>query len=200
MGIQPSEVPGTVSPPPRVRRRWRRALISIILGLALILSGVIVIFVPVVRQGSGSRTLVYPPGDRYYILTENISGFSITGTIPVTIQWSTNGSVDVVAAACVRYCSNESQLPPGSTVYQNLLTSGSFSLNVTNGGSIFVAWFQQTDHPPTTALTYTVWTGLTAAPPVLLGLGAAVVVLGVVFLWLDVARARRSSSGSTGPS
>lgn len=155
-------------------------LALILSGTALILSGTVLIYVPVVSQGSHTRTLEYPPGNWYYILTENISGRSLTGMIPVSISWSSNGSMDVVAAACNHPCLNESQLPKNSTTYQNLVTSGTVALDVRNGGSIFVAWFQQTDHPPSTEFTYTVWTVQTTAPPVLLVSGSIILVLGVM--------------------
>jgi len=188
------------SPFYRARNRRSRAFVATILGLALLLSGVTLAFLPVVPQGSHTLTLVFPPGDYDYFLKENISGFSITGSIPVSIPWSSNGSMDVVAAACAHYCSNQSQLPASSIVYENLVTTGRISLSVPNGGSIFVAWYQQTDHPPSTTLTYTVWGGLTLAPPILLSSGLAAVVLGVMFHRIDAAKARRSSNGSTGPS
>jgi hypothetical protein len=163
-------------------------------------SGAILFFVPVVPQASHTRTLEFPPGDSDYFLKENISGFSLTGTIPVIISWSSNGSIDVVASACPHYCSNQSQLPSNSIVYESLVTSGSVYLSVPNGGAIFVAWYQQTDQPPSTALTYTVWTGLTPAGPILLISGSAVVVLGVTFRRMDAAESRRVSGGPIEPS
>jgi len=126
------------------------------------------------------------------VLTENISGFSITGSIPVSIPWTSAGEMDVVAAACAHYCSNLSRLPLSSTIYQELLSTGSVSLNVPNGGSIFVAWYLQMDYLHSITLTFTVWTGLTPAPPVLLGLGGPVVVLGALFRRMDGPRIQSS--------
>lgn len=182
-----------LSPQPRPRRR--RAKVVIVLGIALILSGAILIFVPVVPQASHAEILKFPPGNYDYFLRENISGFSVTGFIPVDIPWNSNGSMDVVAAACVHYCSNQSQLPSSSIVYETLVNASAVFLWVPNGGSIFVAWYQQTDHPPSSSLSYTVWTGLTPAGPILLVSGSAGVVLGISFRRVDAAKPPPTSYG-----
>jgi hypothetical protein len=146
------------------------------------LAGVILLFVPSIPQGSQTKTLDVGAGQGEYLLVENISGFSIIGSVPVFISWTSTGPMDVVAAACPHFCSNESQIDDlSSTVFQNLVSAGSISLSPPNGGAIFVGWFQEITNPPSISLTFTVWNYLPLAPPLLLGSGSALVALAVIY-------------------
>ncbi|MGA8535860.1 MAG: hypothetical protein WB789_00515 [Thermoplasmata archaeon] len=54
-----------MSPSSRKRNRRLRATVATILGVALVVSGVVLLFVPVVPQRSHTEALEFPPGIDY---------------------------------------------------------------------------------------------------------------------------------------
>ena len=152
--------------------------VSVVLGIVLLMAGAVLLFVPVVPQGSHNETIALDSANGgWYQLTENISGFSITGGIPVSVSWTSSGEVYLDAAGCSHYCDNVSQVANYMQVEGGL--SGSISLTQPNGGSIFLAWAQQTDPPTSVNFTYSITTGLTVVGPALLIAGSISLILGV---------------------
>jgi hypothetical protein len=171
-----------------VKRSW--SLVWVALGVVILIVGVAFLYVPVVPQFSSTQTVsLQSPNRGWYFLLENVSGYSITGVIPVLVSFTSSDLVDVEYATCTDVCHNFTQLQQGQRVagtYQlgilTLVTGASISLNQPNGGSIWVAWGQQTTPPTSVNITYSVTTGLTVAGPLLLTAGLAVLVSGIVLL------------------
>jgi len=150
----------------------------VVLGVVLLVAGAVLLFVPVVPQGSHTETIAIDSANRgWYQLTENISGVSVTGGIPVSVSWTSSGEVYVDAAGCSHYCDNVSQVANYMQVEAGL--SGSISLTQPNGGSIFLAWAQQSEPPTSINFTYSITTGLTVVGPVLLIAGSISLILGI---------------------
>ena len=150
------------------------------LGFALILLSLALLFVPVVPQSSQHVVIsIDSPDGGWYQLTENVSGYSITGVVPVVVTWTSSAAIDVDAATCAGYCDNVNQVASTMQV-ESLSTRGSFFLNQPNGGSVFLAWAQQGIPPAAVNVTYSIWTGLAFAGSVLLGLGSVALFLGLL--------------------
>ncbi len=163
------------------------------LGAALLVAGAVLLFVPVVPDGPHHVSVPAPPESTpgSYFLVENISTYSITGSVLVSVSWSSDTPLELNYAICSTHKYNLTRLEEGYTdvtgcqplffTIGNLATKGgSLSVSVSSGGAIVVAfndWFADT---PNANLTYTVWTGLTLASPVLFGAGIVSVGLGVV--------------------
>ena len=149
------------------------------LGIVLLVVGAGLLFVPIVPQGSHTETVVLLSADNgWYQLSENVSGFSVTGVGPVSVSWTSSALVDVDAATCSGYCGNVDQV--ASVMQVEIGTQGSFYLNQPNGGSIFVAWAQQTFAPASVNITFSIWTDLTIAGPIVLTSGSILLILGIV--------------------
>jgi hypothetical protein len=179
-----------------MRRAW------VVLGIALLVLGAALLVVPIVPQASHKVKVAADPG--WYQFLENVSGFSITGAIAVSVSWTSSAVVDVDAAACSGYCDNVSQVA-GFMQTQTTVTSGSFYLGQPNGGSIFLAWEKQWSPSASVNITFSIWTDLTIVGPILLTPGAIVLILGVVLrskddlLW-DVIVPPDGSPPKKGPS
>jgi len=171
-----------------VKRFW--SLVWIAVGAVVLIVGAALLYVPVVPQYRSTETVSLQSPDRgWYFLLENVSGYSITGVVPVLVSFTSSDIVDVEYATCTDVCHNFTQLQQGQRVagtYQigilTLVTGGSISLNQPNGGSIWVAWGQQESSVSSVNITYSVTTGLTLAGPVLLAAGSAVLLCGVILL------------------
>jgi len=171
-----------------VKRSW--SIVWAALGVVILLVGVALLYVPVVPQFTSTQTVSLQSQNRgWYFLLENVSGYSITGVVPVLVSFTSSALVDVEFATCTDVCHNFTQLQQGQRVAGTNqigilvgVTGGSISLNQPNGGSIWVAWGQQTTTPTSVNITYSVTTGLTVAGPLLLTAGSAVLVSGILLL------------------
>jgi len=136
----------------------------------------------------------------YYWVEDNVSGFSITGRVPFTLDWSSSSSEPLYMnyAWCSSPQSSFSKLFHGnltdsgcSEYYGEQGTpsnsgTGNLSTSVPAGGSVVIAWFPQTGTLHNVTITYTFWTGLTLAVPILFGAGVACGVVGVVLYRRDL--------------
>lgn len=149
--------------------RWTLVMV----GLVLIVIGGVLLFVPVVPQNDQKESVQFLTGAAY---VENVSGYSITSSIPVAVSWSSNSSTKVLVGAgtCSSSCSD--RRIPGPVTWENA-TGGSFTLNPPNGGGIelvVLGWYG-----PST-VTFKITSALGTAPTALIVVGAALLVLGFV--------------------
>jgi hypothetical protein len=143
-------------------------------GVVLLLIGAVLLFVPVVPQPNEtvSSTAELP----YY--AAQVSGFALTGTTPIAVSWSVNGSnpVQIVAGACTGSCQNENTSQISSLTTQNG-TSGSFTLNQPNGGTILMGVVY--GGGPVT-VTFKITTALSTVGSALLVIGILVLIAGLI--------------------
>lgn len=154
------------------------------LGVILAVLGAALLFVPLLPESnqtvnSGSET-------PYYL--GSVSGYSLMGSIPVSVSWSVNGStpVEVAAAACSGTCNASTDL--SGITFENG-TSGTFSLSQPNGGSVIMGVLY--DGAPSVTVTFKITVGLASEGTVLVVLGIVVFLVGLV--------ARRSPKASPTP-
>jgi hypothetical protein len=156
-------------------RRW-----LMVLGIVLILVGIVLSYVPIVPEGSHTATVALhsfaSEWSGWYQFSENVSGYSLTGVIPVTISWTASAGTDADAAACFGYCHNITQVEDFMKT-EGEGTSGSFSLLQPNGGSIILALIQQSTPPASDNFSFSITAVLTVAGPVLLTLGTIAIIL-----------------------
>ena len=149
----------------------RKILVAI--GLVLVILGAVLIFVPIVQASNQTVSESSP-----YVA--NLTGISITGTIPGTISWSSNVQVTFIAASCtsVSFSGNLLSPCPGFSIIGNQNgTSGSMTFNVKSGSTLF-AGIVSGGSGAQAAVTVTV--ALTKIGTVLLIVGVIVLLLGVV--------------------
>lgn len=176
------------------------------LGAALLVAAGVFLFVPVVPDGPHTITpavLVSRPPHDVYFLVENLSDYSITGTVPVSISWTSSAALYMVWAICSNHRYNLTLLEAGSNNVAGCqpwdygpasgATIWTFSDNVPNGGAIVVAFDLTQLGPHSVNLTYTIWTGLTLASPVLFGAGVVSIALGV-FLFMRALKPENPAS------
>ncbi len=139
------------------------------LGVVLLVIGAVLAFVPLIQAASQDVSEVSPAG-------YNISAlFSITGTVPLSISYTSSQTVDIMVETCDSLtnspsgysCSN----PNNSS--QNA-SSGTFNVNVKPGGAVLIGVLG-----PGTA-SVTVKEGQTTAGDILLILGIVLVLVGLV--------------------
>lgn len=154
-----------------------------ILGIVLILIGIVLSYVPVVPEGTHTATVTGSSsaglGSFWYQFSENVSGYSVTGVIPVTISWTASAATDADAAACFGYCHDVTQVESFMKT-EGEGTGGSFSLLQPNGGSIFLALIQQTTPPASDNVSFSITAVLTVAGPLFLTSGTIAIILGGV--------------------
>lgn len=146
----------------------------VIVGVVLAIIGAALLFVPVVPQTS--ETVQSNSATPFY--EGSVAGFSLTGSIPVSVTWTANTTVEMIAAAAScsgTNCANASQIS-GATIQSG--TSGSFTLNQPDGGSIFMG-IAPTGGGPANA-TFKITTALTTVGSVLVIVGILVLIVGAV--------------------
>jgi len=158
-----------------------------VVGVVLVVIGVALMYVPLSPQPNQQVWYTEPRGDQGYV--GSVSGWSITGSIPVAVSWSANGStsVSVLAGTCSGNCSNGQV---SDVTYQNG-TSGSFTLNQPNGGS--VAMGVLSFNGAAESVTFKITTALTTVGAGLLILGIILVIVGLVV------RSKRKSAPEAAP-
>ena len=145
----------------------------VIVGVVLAIIGAALLFVPVIPQSNQSiKTVSDIPSNAVL----NVSGFSLTGSIPVSVSWTSNNSVTVLAATCFNCLSENVSSIAGVTIQRG--TSGSFTLNQPDGGSIYVGAVSPTETPST--VTFKITTALTTVGSALLIVGIVLLLVGVV--------------------
>ncbi|MGD0257186.1 MAG: hypothetical protein ABSB90_04825 [Thermoplasmata archaeon] len=142
----------------------------VIVGIVLLIVGAAVLFVPLVPQPN--ETVSASSSAPYY--AASVSGFSLTGSQPIAVSWTSSGpSVTVIAGACSGSCQSQSQV--SSITYQNG-TSGSFTLSQPNGGSILMGVL----YTGAANVTFKITTALSTVGTILLVVGILILIIGVV--------------------
>ncbi|MCI4355716.1 MAG: hypothetical protein L3K18_01045 [Thermoplasmata archaeon] len=151
----------------------------VVVGIVLLVIGAVLLFVPLVPQPDQTvKSNSSLPFDLF-----SVSGFSVTGSIPVAVSWTSNGTVTVVAAAG----SSEAQYTGASGGVSGLVTqtgtSGSFSLNQPDGGEVVLgvlsgSAFGGSSSNATVAFHVTV--AQTTVGSLLLIVGIVILIVGIV--------------------
>ncbi|HTT34333.1 MAG TPA: hypothetical protein VLX64_00080 [Thermoplasmata archaeon] len=144
----------------------------VVIGLVFAILGAVLAFYPVLQTASTTLTPTEP-----YEAWNVTAGLSITGTIPITVDWSSSTSVTVIAGTCdsvtgsgiTSACTN----PHNSS---ETGTSGSFSLTPKSGGAVLVA----IEIPTTASVSVTVKEAQTTVGDALLILGVLLFLIGLV--------------------
>jgi uncharacterized membrane protein len=149
----------------------------VVVGLVLLIIGAVLTFVPVAPQPS--ETVYSDSYEPYY--HAHISEFSLTGTIAVSVSWSANATVEILAAALS--CQG-SDCPTGNITQVSGLvnqtgTSGSFTLYQPSGGSFIMGIWSTSGNVPASA-TFNLTTAVTQIGVILVIIGILVLIAGVV--------------------
>ncbi len=159
----------------------------LVAGVVLLVIGAVMLFVPLVPQGS--QTVQASSSAPFY--AGNVSGFSLTGNIPVSVSWTATTGVEVVAAACSAQCDSGNIASLSDLTIQNG-TSGSFTLNQPNGGSIIMGI--ATSSSGGAQATFKVTTALSTVGTILVVVGIVLVIVGVVL------RSKKARAAAVEPS
>ncbi|HXW66611.1 MAG TPA: hypothetical protein VEL82_01835 [Thermoplasmata archaeon] len=148
----------------------------VVLGIILAVLGAALLFVPLLPQSN--ETVTSTSSTPFY--EGSVSGYSLTGSIPVAVSWSTNGSVAVEVAAATASCSgtNCANVSGVSGVTFQNGTSGSFMLDQPNGGTVVMGVIYSGSSA--VVVTFKITTALATVGTVLLIVGIVVLILGVV--------------------
>ena len=170
-----------------MRRRW------VILGLMFAAIGPILLFVPLVPEGTPTVSYVVTGGHaNFTYYRANVSGISLTGEIVIAVSWSSNTSfpVQVVAAACSASCAdNFDQL---TDVTNQNGTHGRFTLDQPNGGSIAMG-ILSTEQGSAASVTFTVTATLSTV-------GSALVIGWILLVAIGVIRRPIPRAETSAPS
>jgi len=148
-------------------------IVVVIAGVVLILVWALFQFVPLAPQPVNPiSTAGETPFEMF-----TVGGFSLTGTIPVSISWSASTIVTVVAAACPQACTN-SNVSTLSDITEQSGISGSFTLNQPNGGGIILVVVSSAHE--SAGADFTIITGLSTEAALTLFVGVAFLIAGVV--------------------
>jgi uncharacterized membrane protein len=145
----------------------------VVVGVVLLVIGAVLLFVPVAPQPS--QTMNESSIETPYAF--QISGFSITGNMPITVSWTSNTSVTLLAVACTGSC-NSGNISTLSGVEVQTGTSGTFNMNVPSGGTVEIGAAPLTGGPSTTTVNVT--TSETTIGSILLIVGILLLIVGLV--------------------
>lgn len=143
----------------------------VVVGVVVLIIGAALMFVPLSPQPS--QTLTQTSESTPYAFT--ISGISLTGSIPISVSWTSNTTITLLAVACSGTCGNLSTL---SGVTLQTGTSGSFSLSVPTGGTVEIGTITTGGTPSSTTVNVT--TALTTVGTILLVVGILLLIVGLV--------------------
>jgi uncharacterized membrane protein len=149
----------------------------VVVGVVLLLIGAVLLFVPVVPQANQT----VDTSSQLPFIAFQVSGYSLTGSIPISVSWTSPTAVEVFAAVCSGTCSNSSVGSSVSGVTLQSGTSGSFTLNQPNGGTVGIGALNSGgsgSSAPT--VTFSIKTALSTLGTLLLIVGILLLILGVV--------------------
>jgi uncharacterized membrane protein len=147
----------------------------VVVGVILLILGAVLLFVPLVPQ---SNQTVDTSSSLPFIAFQ-VGGYSVTGSIPVAVSWSSPTSVEVVAATCSGTCMNSNASASGITIQSG--TSGSFTLNQPNGGTVGIGVLAPSGSSGSnTTVTFKIATALSTVGTLLLVVGILLLIVGVV--------------------
>lgn len=145
----------------------------VVVGVVLLVIGAVLLFVPLAPQPA--QKLDQSSTTAPYAFT--VSGFSITGSMPVSVSWTSNTSVLLVAVSCSGSCASANVSTLSGAVIQTG-TSGSFTLSVPDGGTVEIAVGSVTGSPSSTTVNVT--TAETTIGSILLIVGILLLIVGLV--------------------
>ena len=150
----------------------------LVVGVVVAIIGAVLLFVPLTPQSN--QTTSTSSSTPFELLS--VSGYSITGSIPVGVSWTATSSVIVVGAACTAVCSS-ANLSSITGITTQSGTAGSFTLNQPNGGQVILGVVVVQGPPSGNApatVTFKVTTGQATVGTALLVVGIIVLILGAV--------------------
>lgn len=145
----------------------------VVVGVVLLVIGAVLLYVPLAPQPAQTMTQSSSSASPYAF---QVSGFSITGSMPVSISWTSNTSVILAAVACSGTCSGNISSVSGVVLQTG--TSGSFTLSVPDGGTVAIVAESSTGGPSTTTVNVT--TAETSIGSILLIVGILLLIVGLV--------------------
>ncbi len=138
-------------------------------GVVLLVIGLVLSFVPLVNQGSTQL-------GQYVEDAAGPSGYSITGSIPMSISWtsSNSGELAVGVSSCSVSQVQASSCSASTTWHNQSGTSGSESFSVPDGGSVTFVFSAAGGG------SITLTTALTTIGLIVIVLGILVLIAGLV--------------------
>ncbi len=148
-------------------------------GVAVLLVGVLLLWVPLAPQPAPTLSSGPLPPSPGYVFS--VGGYSLTGTIPVTIYWTMSGgtTVTLAAAACSNRC-NSGNVSALSGLSIETGTTGTFTIDQPNGGEIVVVMVSFSSPSDSVGVALSIMVGIPTVGSILLIGGIALVILGVV--------------------
>jgi hypothetical protein len=149
----------------------------VVAGIVLLVIGAVLLFVPLVPQAD--QTI--KSNSSLPVSVFSVSGFSITGSIPVSVSWTSNASVIVVGAAGGNIAN--SNISSVSGIVTQTGTSGSFTLNQPDGGEVVLGVLGGSGFGGSgsnATVTFHVSTALTTVGSILLIVGILILIVGLV--------------------
>jgi uncharacterized membrane protein len=156
----------------------------VVVGVVVLVIGVVLQFVPVASQGS--ETVVGGSDAPYW--AGSVSGVSLTGSIPVSVAWSSSTAVTVLAGVASGGCSSPTSV---SGVASQSGTSGTFTLNQPDGGCLLLESGPGTGGSSVN-VTFTIKTALTTV-------GSAMIIFGVILVIVGLVLRRKSAKAPAPP-
>jgi hypothetical protein len=104
----------------------------VVVGVVLIILAAVLMFIPIIQVASQTIGTLQP-------YEANVTGYSITGSIPATVTWSSSSTVSIDVATCTSVTSSNQCSGTVNTLPNQTGTSGTFSFNVPSGGAVVVA-------------------------------------------------------------
>ena len=147
----------------------------LIVGVVLAVIGAVLLFIPVTPQASQS---IDSNSATPFTLFQ-VSGFSITGSIAVSVSWTANTTVTMAAVTCSAACAGGNASSIAGLALQSG-TSGSFTLGQPNGGYVLVGIFSSGSGSPPAHATLNVTTAQSTVGSIVLILGIVLLIVGVV--------------------
>lgn len=150
-------------------------IVIVVVGIVLIILGAVLAFVPIGQIASQDVTSNAPYAAN---LTGGAIAFSITGTVPLTISWTSSNSTTMIMGACDKVnlgASNISGSCTNAQITTQTGTSGSWNVNVKPGGAIVAGCATSN-----CKATVTVKAGYTVIGDILLILGIVLLIVGVI--------------------
>ena len=141
----------------------------VVVGIVLLVIGAVLLFIPI--SGQGTQTVSGSAPSAF-----SVSGFSITGSIPVKMAWTSSSTITIAAVACSGTCGSLATLS-GLAIQTG--TSGTITLNQPDGGQVLIGIFNSSGSGGGSAQV-TITTALTTVGSILLIVGILILIVGVV--------------------
>jgi uncharacterized membrane protein len=162
----------------------------VIAGVIVLAIGVVLAFVPLVQAASQDMVSNPPIETEFHGYAWNVTGFSITGNIPVSTAWTSTGPATFVIQLCSNggfnpyyYCTGTSHWPGNQSG-----TSGSETFNVPSGATLLVYLHSEN-----------ATTGHVNVDIAQTTIGLILIVIGLILLVLGIVLGRKSRAAPAPP-